>query len=498
MVKAIIMLLPLLISPLLTFLLIIILIKVKSNLSNLSLSSLSLVLTLTLALSLLNLIHAQLLVLLFDPISIGLQFMMLTLGLDGVSLMLIWLVTLLMPIVLLSLGRVKLLLLIGFWSLAVFMTLDLFYFYISFEGVLIPMFFLIGFYGGRNRKIQAAYSFFIYTLLGSMMLFLALLVLYYLMGSTSFEQLLHLSALNSLVSKQSQLVLWLAFFLSLAIKVPIMPFHLWLIDAHVESPTAGSVLLAAILLKLGSYGFIRFSLPLFKDASCYFSPLINVIAIMGVIYASVACLSQLDLKKIIAYSSIAHMNLSLVGLFSNDFTGISSSIYFIISHGLISAGLFLLIGVLYDRLHTRTYKYFRGLVLLLPTFIWMMLCFTLANAAVPMTSGFVGEFYVLVSCVITSSYVSADPLLTLLISTAIVLTPAYALLLFHRIAYGKLSRHLILLVADLTHKDFHMLCPLLAFTVIFGIFPNQLFSLLHWSTLNLFYSYNFIDTKCMV
>jgi len=340
---------------------------------------------------------------------------------DGVSLMLIWLVTLLMPIVLLSLGRVKMLLLIGFWSLAVFLVLDLVYFYISFEGVLIPMFFLIGFYGGRNRKIQAAYSFFLYTLLGSLILFLALLVLNCLIGSTSFLILL---ASTSNISKQSQHLVWLAFFLSLAIKIPIMPFHLWLIEAHVESPTAGSILLAAILLKLGSYGFIRFALPLFTDASGYFTPLIGVVSISAVIYSSVACLSQLDLKKIIAYSSIAHMNLSLVGLFSNNFTGVSSSIYFLISHGLISAGLFLLIGVLYDRLHTRTHKYFRGLVMILPLFILLLLIFTLANTAVPMTSGFIAEFYVL------GGVANSNPFLTFILPLAIPFAIPFASSLF--------------------------------------------------------------------
>lgn len=458
------MLLPLIIIPLLIIL------------STVTPTKERLVVVLALALSLLNLIHAKLLVVLFDPTLFQFQYDTVSIiGMDGVSLMLIWLVTLLMPIVILSLGKVKMLVLIGFWSLAVFLVLDLFYFYISFEGVLIPMFFLIGFYGGRNRKIQAAYSFFLYTLLGSLMLFLALLVLNCLIGSTSFDILL-----SANISKQSQHLLWLAFSLSLAIKIPIMPFHLWLIEAHVESPTAGSILLAAILLKLGSYGFIRFSIPLFPDASSYFTPLIGLFSISAVIYSSVACLSQLDLKKIIAYSSIAHMNLSLVGLFSNNFTGVSSSIYFLISHGLISAGLFLLIGVLYDRLHTRTHKYLRGLVMILPLFILLLLIFTLANTAVPITSGFIAEFYVL------GGVANSNPSILFLISTAIILTPAYALLLFHRIAYGKLSQHL--LSSDLTLKEFHMLFPLLTLTLILGIFPNQLFSLLHYATLNLLYA----------
>jgi len=298
--------------------------------------------------------HANLLVALFDPTLPAFQFLTLNglLGIDGVSLLLIWLVTLLMPIVLLSFDRVKILLVIGFWSVAVFLVLDLLYFYIAFEGVLIPMFFLIGFYGGLNRKIKAAYSFFLFTLLGSLLLFLALLVLYCETGETGVEVLM-----ATPFSYARQRLLWLAFFLSLAIKIPQVPFHLWLIEAHVEAPTAASVLLAAILLKLGSYGFIRFSLPLFPEASNYFAPVVALFAILAVIYSSLATLAQLDLKKIIAYSSIAHMNFALVGLFSNHYTAIASSFYFLISHGLISAGLFLLIGLLYDRLHTRTLKY---------------------------------------------------------------------------------------------------------------------------------------------
>lgn len=432
-------------------------------------------LILALAFSLLNFIHANLLVALFDPTLPAFQFLSALLAIDGVSLLLIWLVTLLMPILLLSFDRVKILLVIGFWSLAVFLVLDLLYFYISFEGVLIPMFFLIGFYGGVNRKIKAAYSFFLFTLLGSLCLFLALLVLYCETGKTGFEVLL-----ATPFSYSRQRLLWLAFFLSLAIKIPQVPFHLWLIEAHVEAPTAASVLLAAILLKLGTYGFIRFSLPLFPEASNYFSPGVALFAILALIYSSLATLAQLDLKKIIAYSSIAHMNFALVGLFSNNFTAIATSFYFLISHGLISAGLFLLIGLLYDRLHTRTIKYFKGLVIISPLFILMLLLFTFANAAVPATSGFIAEFSILVGVAFSM------PWFALFLSLAILLTPAYALLLFHRIAYGQISHYITTtLFADLTTLEFHLLFTLLSFTLILGIFPTHLFTLLHYSTLKL-------------
>lgn len=463
------MLLPLLIIPVVAFFI---------SVSSTKLESERLIIAL--AFSLLNFMHANLLVALFDPTLPAFQFLTGSglLGIDGVSLLLVWLVTLLMPIVLLSFDRVVILLVIGFWSVAVFLVLDFLYFYIAFEGVLIPMFFLIGFYGGLNRKIKAAYSFFLFTLLGSLLLFLALLLLYCETGDTGFEVLL-----ATPFSYARQRLLWLAFFLSLAIKIPQVPFHLWLIEAHVEAPTAASVLLAAILLKLGTYGFIRFSLPFFPEASNYFAPALALFAILAVIYSSLATLAQLDLKKIIAYSSIAHMNFALVGLFSNHYTAIATSFYFLISHGLISAGLFLLIGLLYDRLHTRTIKYFKGLVMISPLFTLMLLLFTFANAAVPATSGFIAEFYILVGVAFSM------PWFALFISLAILLTPAYGLLLFHRIAYGQIGHYITTtLFADLTTLEFHLLFTLLSFTLIFGIFPNQIFALLHYSTLKVIWA----------
>jgi proton-translocating NADH-quinone oxidoreductase chain M len=253
----------------------------------------------------------------------------------------------------------------------------------------------------------------------------------------------------------------------------MVPFHLWLISAHVEAPTAGSVLLAAILLKLGSYGFIRYSICLFPEASHYFTCFISCLCLVAIIYTSVACLAQLDLKKLIAYSSIGHMNTSVIGLFSNDYHGISASILFLISHGIISSALFLLIGAVYDRYHTRRIKYYRGIVLLMPIFTLILFIFTLANAAVPGTSGFISELLVFLGLY------HLNPLVVFA-ALAIILTPCYALWLFHRVSYGLVSNYLPTLFQDLTVKEFHLFLPLLFFTFLFGLSPQLLLKYLHW------------------
>lgn len=443
-------------------------------------------LLLALALSIMNLGHSTLMVILYDPTSSGYQFLSCgLLGLDGFSLSLVWLVTLLMPITLLSLGRVKLLTAITFWALAVFVVMDLLLFYISFEGVLIPMFFFIGFYGKVNRKIEAATSFFLYTFFGSLLLFIALLVLYSEVGHLGYEALQ-----SSSLSLGRQKLLWLAFFLSFAIKIPMLPFHLWLIEAHVEAPTSASVLLAAILLKLGGYGFLRFSIGLFPEASSYFSPLVMAVAALGIIYASLASLAQLDMKKIVAYSSIAHMNLAVAALFSDSFTGVLVAQYFMLSHGLIAAGLFLIVGFAYDRLHTRNIKYFKGLAAIWPLFALFFLLFTFANSAVPISSGFIAEFLSFLGIV------GDHPFIAVISTAAIVLTPAYALLLFHRTAYGQLSAHLATLfgysvsrgAGDITPKELHLVALLLFFIVLLGLLPDVLFNLLYHTALHSLYS----------
>jgi len=407
-------------------------------------------LTLALWTSFLNFIHSILLLLLFDPHFHQQQFQFFTggftAGIDGLSLTLVWLVTLMLPIAFLSLSRVKMLSIVAFWSIAAFIVLDLLYFYISFEGVLIPIYFLIAFYGGVNRKIEAAFTMFLYTLFGSLLFFLSLLLIYSEIGDTSYHILLS----NNFTFGRSKL-LWLALFLSMAIKIPQIPFHLWLIEAHVEAPTAVSVWLAAILLKLGGYGFLRFSIPLFPEASLYFAPLLTLLALIAIIYASLAALAQIDLKKMIAYSSIAHMNFALLALFSNNFTGIIASFYFLISHGLISAALFLLVGFLYSRYSTRIIKYYKGVLLISPLFSLFLLIFSLANSALPLTSGFIAEFFLLLGIIVQ------NPFLTFIASLAIIITPAYSLMLYHRVSTGQLGRHLLSIASDLNLFEFHLL-----------------------------------------
>jgi proton-translocating NADH-quinone oxidoreductase chain M len=256
----------------------------------------------------------------------------------------------------------------------VFLVLDLVYFFISFEAVLLPMFFLIGYFGSRNKKLSALYQFFIYTLLGSLFLFISIVLLYYIGGTTEYPLLLSLN-----IDKSAQYILWLGFFISFAIKVPMVPFHIWLPLAHTEGNTSASVILAAILLKLGTYGFLRFSIPLFPEACEFFLPFVTLLAILGIIYSCISALSLIDLKQVIAYSSIAHMNISIIGIFSNNIHGLVGSYCYSISHGLVSGGLFMLVGVLYDRYHTRTLKYYRGLTFIMPVYITLFLIFTLSN-----------------------------------------------------------------------------------------------------------------------
>lgn len=412
------------------------------------------------------------------------------LGQDGISQWLVWQVSILMPIVLLStwkstpgsenvdMYRTQIILLqqIGFWSYAVFMVQDLQLFYISFEGVLIPMYFQIGQSGNRNRKIHAANQFFIYTLLGSQFQLLALIVLYLETGTSDYQTILTIP-----ISPTRQYILWLAFFFALAIKIPMVPMHIWLPEAHTECHTAGSVLQAAILLKQGSFGIQRYCLPLFPIASSTFTPQVATICIIGIIYSSIACLAQWDIKKQIAYSSIGHMNTATLAIFTNDQNGINASIYFLISHGQISSALFLLIGVIYDRYHTRTIKYYRGLVLVMPMFTVFFLFFTLANIAVPGTSGFISEFFTFLAAF------QQNPFIGVVSALAIILAPVYSLWFFHKISYGSLSPHLTSIFSDITIKEFHLLLPLVILTLLFGFFPSLLLSPITLSSLALLY-----------
>ena len=320
----------------------------------------------------------------------------LILGVDGISLFFILLTTLIFPLCLLASwsfnkGEVKPYL-ISFLGmelvlLLVFTNLDLLFFYIFFEAVLIPMFLVIGIYGSRERKIRAAYMFFLYTLLGSLFMLIGIIYIYLFAGSTNYEAL---SVIN--FSFYDQKWLWFAFFASFAAKVPMLPVHIWLPEAHVEAPTAGSVILAGILLKLGSYGFLRFSLGLFPLASVYFTPFIFSLSLLGVVYTSLTAIRQTDLKRLIAYTSVAHMNLVMIGLFTGTVIGVEAAILQSLSHGFVSSALFLIIGVLYDRWHSRVVKYYGGLTHTMPIFIIIFLFFTMANLGLPGTSSFIGEF----------------------------------------------------------------------------------------------------------
>lgn len=455
-----------------------------------------------LGLNILNLWHSNfILFILFDPSLSGFQFEyelpfnLGALGIDGISIWLIWQVTLLNPIITLhgtssinnlnyrfnqgknSVNLYQLQVqIIMFWSIAVFLVQDLFLFYISFEGVLIPMYYLIIFYGSRNRKMSAALGLLIYTILGSLFLLTANILLYIETGTSDYQILANVELLPNI-----QYYLWLGYFLSLSVKVPMIPFHLWLPEAHVEAPTGISVILASILLKLGSYGFIRYSLGLFPDASKYFSPLVISLAILGLIYTSFISLAQIDIKKVIAYSSVGHMNQATIGIFSNNIAGLEGSLYFMISHGFISGALFLMIGTLYDRYHTRTFKYFRGLALVYPLITSIFLLLTQGNVGVPGTSGFLSEQLTLIGCF------QYNPFVGVLASVTIILAPLYSLWLYNRISFGALSNHILVVYQDLSLKELHIVLPLLIGSIVFGLYPALLINSSYLSILTLIY-----------
>lgn len=343
----------------------------------------------------------------------------------------------------------------------VFSSLNLLLFYLAFEAVLIPMYFIIGIYGSRNRRIRASYMLFLYTLFSSLLMFLAILYIYFTVGTTDF-QMLKTVQLEPFAEK----LCWLAFFFSFAVKMPLLPFHIWLPEAHCEAPTAGSVILAGILLKLGGFGFIRYSLGLFPESSAYFTPLIFTISCFGVIYASITTLQQVDLKKIIAYSSVGHMGLVTIGIFSGNAQGIAGSILLMISHGIVSSALFLCIGILYERHHTRIVRYYSGLVNTMPLFTSCFIIFTLANIGLPGTSSFVGEILILVGSFELNSCVA------LLSGTGMILGAGYNLWLFNRIFFGNLKLNSVSYYRDLTRLEFFVLLPFVLLTFILGIFPD--------------------------
>ena len=402
------------------------------------------------------------------------------LGVDGISLFFILLTTLLIPICLLaSWDAIKFnekeyfiaFLAMEALVIAVFCVLDIILFYVFFESVLIPMFIIIGVWGSRERRIRAAYMFFLYTLLGSVLMLLAILYIYYQAGTTDYQILL-----TTTFDPEVQKLLWLAFFASFAVKVPMLPVHIWLPEAHVEAPTAGSVILAGILLKLGSYGFLRFSLPLFPYASVYFTPFIYSFACIAVIYTSLTAIRQTDLKRIIAYASVAHMNLVLIGMFVYNLQGLEGSILQQLSHGLVSGALFLCVGVIYDRHHTRLVKYYSGLAHTMPIYIAIFMFFSMANIALPGTSSFVGEFLILAGAFQTNTTVCV------LSATGMILGGGYSLWLFNRVAFGNIKVQYMKAFSDVDKREFATLLPLIVLTLVMGIYPEIFLDPMHSSS----------------
>lgn len=394
-----------------------------------------------------------------------------TFGIDGLSLVMVLLTAFLIPTCILlswsfSIERYAKEYSIAFLMLesilfGVFLSLDVMVFYVCFEAVLIPMYFIIGVYGSRKRRIRASYMLFLYTLLSSIFMFLAIIYLSTVFGTTDY-QMLKLIDIDPTVEK----ICWFAFFMSFAVKMPLLPFHIWLPEAHCEAPTSGSVILAGILLKLGGYGFLRFSIGLFPEASAYFTPFVFTISVFGVLYASITTLQQIDLKKIIAYSSVGHMGIVTIGLFSLNTPGITGSVLLMLSHGVVSSALFLCIGILYERHSTRIVKYYSGLIHTMPLFSVCFIIFTLGNIGLPGTSSFVGEFLVLTGCFNVNSVVA------LFSGTGMVLGAGYSLWLLNRLLFGNPKHYAIQHLKDLTRLEFSMLFPYVLLTFILGVTPE--------------------------
>ncbi len=408
------------------------------------------------------------------------------LGIDGISILFILLTTFIAPICIFSgIHSIKFkikefliaILVMETLMLGVFCSLDLVIFYLFFEGGLIPMFLIIGIWGGPKR-VYSAFKFFLFTLLGSVLMLIAIISIYWITGTTDVIKLLDIR-----INQDYQYLLWLAFFSSFAVKLPMWPVHTWLPDAHVEAPTAGSVILAAILLKMAGYGFIRFSLGLFPVASDYFSSLIFSLSVIAIIYTSLVALMQEDMKKLIAYSSVAHMGFVTIGIFSITKQGLEGSIIQMISHGLISAALFLCVGVVYDRYHSRMISSYGGLVNFMPKYALVFMVFTLAALGLPGTSGFVGEFLVLVGIF------KKNILVAVLASLGVIFAAAYMLWLYRRVIFGKIASAEIKTMPDLNKTEMYIFASLVFLIIFLGIYPQLLFNTLDVSINNLIENY---------
>ncbi|MBC2836788.1 NADH-quinone oxidoreductase subunit M [Paragemmobacter straminiformis] len=425
----------------------------------------------------------------FDPQNTGFQFveegdwilgLKYKMGVDGISVLFVMLTTFLMPITIAACWSVETrvkeymiaFLMLETLMLGVFCALDMVLFYLFFEAGLIPMFLIIGIWGGKER-IYAAFKFFLYTFLGSVLMLVAMIAMYMDAGTTDIPTLLsHSFASDEMVVMGFHVVgglqtlLWLAFFASFAVKMPMWPVHTWLPDAHVQAPTAGSVVLAAILLKMGGYGFLRFSLPMFPVASDLLAPLVFWMSAIAIVYTSLVALAQSDMKKLIAYSSVAHMGYVTMGIFTANQQGIDGAIFQMLSHGFISGALFLCVGVIYDRMHTREIDAYGGLVNRMPAYALVFMFFTMANVGLPGTSGFIGEFLTLMGIFQVNTWVAA------VATTGVILSAAYALWLYRRVVMGELVKEALKSITDMTRREKAIFAPLIAMTLLLGIYPS--------------------------
>ena len=413
-------------------------------------------------------------------------------GIDGISLFMVILSTFLTPLCILASWesikkRVKeymiAFLFLETVMIGMFSSVDILLFYIFFEAVLIPMYLIIGIWGG-DRRIYASFKFFLYTLLGSVLMLIAIIAIYRLTNSMSIEDLQ-----GNYFAKNVQIYLWLAFFASFAVKIPMWPFHTWLPDAHVEAPTAGSVILAGVLLKMGGYGFIRFSLGMLPEASEYFSPLIMTLSIVAVVYTSLVALAQTDIKKLIAYSAVAHMGLVTIGIFIVNAQGLEGAMIQMISHGVVSGALFLCVGVIYDRMHTRDINFYGGLVNRMPIYATVFMIFMLGSVGLPGTSGFIGEFLVIVGAFKYSSIVVIGS------ATGIVLSAVYMLYLYKRIIFGEMSNEKLIEILDLNNREKIILIPLAIAVIFIGIFPNIFIEPMRLPLESIIFNYELANAK---
>jgi NADH-quinone oxidoreductase subunit M len=394
-------------------------------------------------------------------------------GVDGISMLFVILTTFLMPFSILASWdsidiRVKqymiAFLVLETLMIGVFCALDIVLFYVFFEAGLIPMFLIIGVWGGK-RRVYASFKFFLYTLAGSVLMLLAVMAMYWQAHTTDITQLLTFTFPEGM-----QKWLWLAFFASFAVKMPMWPVHTWLPDAHVEAPTAGSVILAAILLKMGGYGFLRFSLPMFPIASADFTPFVFTLSVVAIIYTSLVALMQEDMKKLIAYSSVAHMGYVTMGIFAMNAEGVQGALFQMLSHGLVSGALFLCVGVVYDRMHTREIAAYGGLVNNMPKYAVAFMVFTMANVGLPGTSGFIGEFLTLLGVFKVNTWVA------LFATSGVILSACYALWLYRKVIFGALTKESLKGLLDLSPREKTILYPLIVLVIFFGVYPAPVFN----------------------